>query len=234
MPNRIASINVDGVSVWDVLFPMKTGQVDPDHDFADYHKEMLSAALDRPVEDLSEFTWLESMQTILPWFQERVKSGETPFTKIRSLYFVKLGLNRRNDGSHWISFQTEFHDPNVDEQAYIADMHAHYGQSLEVFWRHAEGVDVLFDPPDQPTLAESFLKLVDECKIDNQGDALCFFVQDPTVGPDRVKAALADSDRLLKVAEIVREMRQRFQEPDADHRALLAEMIERVDASGAD
>jgi len=232
MPNRIASINVDGVSVWDVLFPMKPGQIDPHHDFADYHKEMLSAALDRPVEDLSEFTWLESMRALLPFFQRRVEDGSTPFREIRSLYFVKLSLNRHDDGSHWISFQTEFYDPHVDEQAYIDDMHAHYRKALEVFWRHAEGVDVLFDPPEKPILAESFLKLVDEYKMDNQGDALCFFVQDPTVSPDRVKTAVADSDRLVKVGEIVRDVRARSQAPDADHRALLAELIQRFDETG--
>jgi len=243
MPNRIASINVDGVSVWDVLFPMKPGQIDPHHDFADYHKEMLSAALDRPVEDLSEFTWLESMRALLPFFQRRVEDGSTPFREIRSLYFVKLSLNRHDDGSHWISFQTEFYDPHVDEplkpmRLLTRTLTAVLAGSLLIL----AGCDSLdLEPKDEiesdqvfqdPALAESFLKLVDEYKMDNQGDALCFFVQDPTVSPDRVKTAVADSDRLVKVGEIVRDVRARSQAPDADHRALLAELIQRFDETG--
>ncbi|MEM7409635.1 MAG: hypothetical protein AAF430_05270 [Myxococcota bacterium] len=232
MANRIAQIHQGGVSVWDVLLPLRTGNVQADHRYHENHTAMLNAALNRTDVNIAEFTWQESMEILLKWFQQRVVDRSSPFYDVKSLYFVKLGLHEKGR-QLFVSFQTEFWDEHEDEQDYIDEMSDKYREALEVFWRHCEGVDLVFEnPAPAHQLSTAFVDLVVRTGlVDNHSDkqALTFFVQHTDTSPTRIDELKQDNERLLRVGTELDRARESLDGLGSDAREAVEKLLNTLD-----
>ena len=236
MANEISKISVGNNSVWDVQFRIKSGIIvwnDSDPVLKN-HKVLLKEA---GWDGTSKIRWMKSLRMLLRLFQDHIDSPtiESGFDSIDALHFLKLSLHTRG-GYKYFCFQTQFYDPNQDEQEYTADMFDGYGGILEIVWRHCKDVNRVFDDSGQGALSREFLDLVKDRNVDNSrrerdrhghmNPAILFYVKNPEVSPVNVKTWKKDSNSMVKLWALIGKADRDSRKDTPDHKAILTELLE--------